>query len=1141
MKKLLIYSVVLVVGVLAVYLLAPQSSVSPREDYEHFLNHHPFAKILAAAREESEEEGESEGENEADSPEKALLQDYLRTMDPAIKSPTPLVLLPLNERTAGFRDGKQVGARTQATSLSTATVWTERGPSTVGGRTRALMFDPNDPTNKKVWAAGVSGGLWYNGDITSATSSWKKVDDLWDNLAISCIASDPVNKNIFYVGTGELEWIVRGGGIWKTSNGGSTWTRLTNTQNFLEVRDIVVRNENGVGVVYAGVKPGFGKDNPTYSGGLFRSADGGITWAQVLPLAQGSTQYTNLPTDIAIAADNSIWVGTAKHFWETGANSTIYKSSTGLAGSWTAMSAFTASNLKFTGQIQLGIAPSNPSTVYAAIEEKGKIGGIFISTNAGTTWSGLTLPVAADTGIPVADFTRGQAFWDLTLGVHPTDPNTCLIGGVDLYMTSNAGGAWTQISKWSNGPNMNTLTCSLVHADQHTIIFRPNFPNEVAVANDGGVFYATNITTSATSSVFGARNLNYNVTQFYSAALHPTLSNFMLGGTQDNGTPKFTLPGFGTTVDVYGGDGAMCFIDQLTPNYQIASYTYNVIGLSSDGGNTFNTKLIDDNKNGNFINVGDYDNNLKALFTARSTTAIYRVSNVTTTRDVDSIKMNLGTMASAFRVSPYSTTVSNLYVGTQAGRLFKVAGATSAGPVITELTGPLFGTGSISCISFGASESQMIVTFFNYGVINIWETRNGGGTWVNREGNLPNMPVRWAEYHPQSFDQAYIATELGVWSTDNINVSSPVWTSTNGGLANVRTDMLRVRKKDGTLMASTHGRGVFTALIPSNLDQTLQFPVIAKKTFGDPSFKINVKASSSLPITSLTSSNPSILSITDSTATIKGAGTVTLTTTQSGNAVFKAATMDQSLTVNKAANTITFTTIPTKTLGDPAFDLTVTSNSTLPISLSVNNDKVTFSGSQVTIVKAGSVTINADQSGNANYNAATRVSQTFCVNPTKPLVAVSGADPSAPLLTSNATSGNQWFLNGTTLAGGNIPAITVSAPGIYKVQVTIDQCSSAFSEDRIYIITGDRLASAGPLKIIIYPNPASDWIAVTIPESEGKKTVAVYQMDGKRLDFIETMGYEARFSIKEYPEGPYLLQVVTQKGNQVERFVRKQD
>ena len=577
MKKLLIHSVVLVVGVLAVYLLAPHASVSPREDYEHFLNHHPFAKILAAAREESEEEGESEGENEADSPEKALLQDYLRTMDPAIKSPTPLVLLPLNERTAGFRDGKQVGARTQATSLSTATVWTERGPSTVGGRTRALMFDPNDPTNKKVWAAGVSGGLWYNGDITSATSSWKKVDDLWDNLAISCIASDPVNKNIFYVGTGELEWIVRGGGIWKTSNGGSTWTRLTNTQNFLEVRDIVVRNENGVGVVYAGVKPGFGKDNPTYSGGLFRSADGGITWAQVLPLAQGSTQYTNLPTDIAIAADNSIWVGTTKHFWETGANSTIYKSSTGLAGSWTAISTFTASNLKFTGQIQLGIAPSNPSTVYAAIEEKGKIGGIFISTNAGTTWSGLALPVAADTGIPVADFTRGQASWDLTLGVHPSDPNTCLIGGVDLYMTTNAGGAWTQISKWSNNPNMNTLTCSLVHADQHTIIFRPGFPNEVVVANDGGVFYATNITTSATSSVFGARNLNYNVTQFYSAALHPTLTNFMLGGTQDNGTPKFTLPGFGTTVDVYGGDGAMCFIDQLTPNYQIASYTYNVI------------------------------------------------------------------------------------------------------------------------------------------------------------------------------------------------------------------------------------------------------------------------------------------------------------------------------------------------------------------------------------------------------------------------------------------------------------------------------------------------------------------------------------------------------------------------------------
>ncbi|MCS6833525.1 MAG: hypothetical protein NZ521_08105 [Flammeovirgaceae bacterium] len=124
--------------------------------------------------------------------------------------------------------------------------WTERGPNNVGGRTRALMFDPNDASNgyKKVWAGSVSGGLWYNNDITSASSSWQPVDDLWDNLAVTCIAYDPSNTQIFYVGTGE-GWFnfdaVRGDGIWKTTNGGTTWTQLTSTDNnsnFYYVQDV---------------------------------------------------------------------------------------------------------------------------------------------------------------------------------------------------------------------------------------------------------------------------------------------------------------------------------------------------------------------------------------------------------------------------------------------------------------------------------------------------------------------------------------------------------------------------------------------------------------------------------------------------------------------------------------------------------------------------------------------------------------------------------------------------------------------------------------------------------------------------------------------------------------------------------------
>lgn len=107
------------------------------------------------------------------------------------------------------------------------TQWFERGPYSVGGRTRAILFDPNDVTGKRVFAGGVSGGLWVNNDITNASSEWSPINDFWANLSVVCIASDPNNPQIMYVGTGESSTQDNvGAGIWKTTNGGATWTQI---------------------------------------------------------------------------------------------------------------------------------------------------------------------------------------------------------------------------------------------------------------------------------------------------------------------------------------------------------------------------------------------------------------------------------------------------------------------------------------------------------------------------------------------------------------------------------------------------------------------------------------------------------------------------------------------------------------------------------------------------------------------------------------------------------------------------------------------------------------------------------------------------------------------------------------------------
>ena len=118
----------------------------------------------------------------------------------------------------------------------------------MGGRTRAIMFDPNDPANKKVWAAGVTGGLWYNDDITDSNIQWNAVNDFWDNLSVSRIIHDPSNPETFYVATGEANTAIityresssRGVGIWKSTNAGENWELLSSTSGFEYVTDISI-------------------------------------------------------------------------------------------------------------------------------------------------------------------------------------------------------------------------------------------------------------------------------------------------------------------------------------------------------------------------------------------------------------------------------------------------------------------------------------------------------------------------------------------------------------------------------------------------------------------------------------------------------------------------------------------------------------------------------------------------------------------------------------------------------------------------------------------------------------------------------------------------------------------------------------
>ena len=205
---------------------------------------------------------------------------------------------------------------------------------------------------------------------------------------------------------------------------------------------------------------------------------------------------------------------------------------------------------------------------------------------------------------------------------------------------------------------------------------------------------------------------------------------------------------------------------------------------------------------------------------------IFRWNNPTTATGLssasrDSITINLlrkGTSASnasSFLVSPY--THDRLYVGGHNGSLVRIDGASTVTDAdidskTTVLTGPSFSTGFINCIAIGASDDELLAVFSNYGVTNLWYSYNGGVSWTGIDGNLPDMPVGWAVFHPTESSKIFIATETGVWSTEMVNGSSTEWLP-SGNFPTVRTDMLKVRKHDNTIVAATHGRGLWTTTL----------------------------------------------------------------------------------------------------------------------------------------------------------------------------------------------------------------------------------------------------------------------------------------------------------------------------------------
>jgi len=622
---------------------------------------------------------------------------------------------------------------------------------------------------------------------------------------------DPSNHSVLYLGTGEGFFnsdALNGTGIFRSVDSGASWVQLPGTADWTATTKIVVSPLDSAVVLAAA------------TGGIYRSTDAGASWGLVsesswmgMDLAIDPNSPSNLVASLASLDDE---VGDFVH--------RVIRSTDGGA-TWFAAGAPLSARFGFESRVSLAYAASAPGWVYAFA---GPLGAVFRSTDGGATW----------TARGELSF-EGQLWYNNTIWVDPTNASTLIVGAVRPYRSVNGGSSFTQISfgvwDFPNRP----------HSDVHCIVPDPGFNGvtnkRVWVCTDGGVYRTDNIYTVTTDSGWVHRNASYATAQYYHAS-GSSASSILVGGTQDNGTLR--LAGLSTTAgQTAGADGGTTAIDPIDDRY-VYGHQQALITVfrSTNWGDVTEDAIYygSDYEYGNWVSplALDPSNPNRLLVGAHS---LWRTTNARTGSPPSWQAIRLPGESQLLAVAIAPTNPDIIWVAENYGRIDRTTNGTLASPTWTAVYSwqdwgglPYFKYPTQLLVDPNDAETTY-VAFGGYEEGNLWRVQGAGTSWTDISGEgpaaLPAAPIRAIARHPERSDWLFVGTEVGVFASYDAGAS---WTTTSQGPRNVAIDSLNFVQGSTTLLAATHGRGLWTIDLPNDIALSPGQPIAGQITSSEP-------------------------------------------------------------------------------------------------------------------------------------------------------------------------------------------------------------------------------------------------------------------------------------------------------------------